>query len=338
MSKSVSIFAVGMVAGILLSTIGFAFVARQLRESQTGSRVTVLKLAHTLPEDHPVHLAMLRMGELLSEKSGGTVELQLFPNEQLGSETDCIEQVQRGALAMTKTSSAPLESFVPELAVFSVPYLFRDREHFWKVLDGELGLQLLDAGASQGMTGLCYYDSGSRNFYTRAAQVKTPDDLKNLKIRVTSSAMSMDMITALGGSPTAIAFGELYTALQTRVVDGAENNEPTFYTSRHYEVCPYFTYDEHSRVPDILLISTDVWNSLSPTVQAWLREAAEESSMYQRELWQQKTEEALDAVKDKGVTVYIPDKSLFAEKVQSIHDRLKGTKVGDLLERIKATK
>ncbi|MCH9023577.1 MAG: TRAP transporter substrate-binding protein [Planctomycetes bacterium] len=224
---------------------------------------TVLKIGHGLNEQHPVHKALVFMGEKLKEKSNGKITLEIFPSEQLGSEREMIEQVQQGFLDMTKTSSSPLESFIPVMGVFSVPYVFRDHEHFWKVLKGPIGSKILQAGKEKNLIGLCYYDSGSRSFYTKDRPIMVPDDLKNpkpLKIRVQESKTSMAMVKALGAAPTPIAWGELYIALQTGIVDGAENNPPSFYTSRHYEVCNHYSLDEHSRVPDVVLISTKTWN------------------------------------------------------------------------------
>jgi tripartite ATP-independent transporter DctP family solute receptor len=154
---------------------------------------------------------------------------------------------------MTKTSAAPMEGFVPEMAIFGIPYVFRDNDHCWRVLESEIGRQLLAAGQSVGLHGLCYYDAGSRSFYTIDRPILVPDDLRGLKIRVQQSKTAMDMVEALGGSPTPIPWGELYTALQQRMVDGAENNPPSFHSNRHFEVCKHLSLDEHTIVPDILV-------------------------------------------------------------------------------------
>jgi tripartite ATP-independent transporter DctP family solute receptor len=304
------------------------------RRSSTGKTAQVLKLAHTLDPKHPVHQAMEFMAQRLREKSAGSVEIQIFPNSQLGSETECIELLQQGALAITKTSAAPLEGFVPELAVFGVPYVFRDEDHFWKLIHSDLGKQLLAAGESKGLRGLCYYDAGARSFYTVNRPILKPSDLNGLKIRVQQSKTAMDMVQALGGSPTPVPFGELYTALQSSMVDGAENNAPSFYSNRHFEVCKHFSLDEHTRVPDVLLVSTKVWNELSPQIQLWLQQAADESAEFQRELWQQETTRLLELIKQEGVEIHHPDQIEFAEQVKSMHDSLIGTRVGDLLKQL----
>ena len=332
--KALSCFVAGVLLGLLLATAGFALVVRQRNLARSEDGRIVLKLGHGLDQNHPVHAGMVYMAQRLREKSAGTVELQIFPNGQLGSETECIEQLQRGALAMTKTSAAPMEGFVPEMAIFGIPYVFRDNDHCWRVLESEIGRQLLAAGQSVGLHGLCYYDAGSRSFYTIDRPILVPDDLRGLKIRVQQSKTAMDMVEALGGSPTPIPWGELYTALQQRMVDGAENNPPSFHSNRHFEVCKHLSLDEHTIVPDILVVSQKIWENLPPHVQVWVQQAADESSIYQRQLWQEGTEEALRAVQEQGVTIHRPDRRLFVERVRPMHESYAGTPVGELLAQI----
>lgn len=331
-SKALSFFFVGLLVGVVVCSFGFSFVLRG--RSDAGRKIQILKLAHTLDPKHPVHQAMEFMAKRLDEKSGGTVQLQIFPNSQLGSETECIELLQQGALAMTKTSSAPLEGFIPELAVFGVPYVFRSEDHFWKVIHSDLGKQLLAAGESKGLRGLCYYDAGARSFYTVSKPILSPADLSGLKIRVQQSKTAMDMVESLGGNPTPIPFGELYTALQSSMVDGAENNAPSFYSNRHYEVCKHYSLDEHTRVPDLLLVSAKVWADLPPQTQAWLQESASESADFQRELWKKETERLLEQIKKEGVEIYKPDQSKFAEQVRAMHESFAGTAVGKLIKQV----
>lgn len=274
------------------------------------------------------------MGEKLKEKSAGKVILQIYPGEQFGSEREMIEQVQMSSLDMTKVSTSPLESFVPSMSVFGVPYLFRDSEHLWNVLEGPVGKKLLQAGENKGLKGLCYYDAGSRSFYTKAKQIRTPADLDGMKIRVQESKTAMQMIEALGASPTPIAWGELYTSLQQGVVDGAENNPPSFYRSRHFEVCKYYSLDEHTMVPDIIIINIGTWNKLPEDVRKMVQEAADESSVYQRKLWKEATVNALEKVQAQGVTVYHPDKTAFRRKVRKMHESYEDTEIGELIEEI----
>ena len=295
----------------------------------------VLKLGHSLDTGHPVHVAMEHMKKRLEEMSGGKVTIDIYPSEVLGSEAHCIEQLQNGTLAMTKTSSAVMESFIPEMSVFGLPYLFRDGEHFWKVLESNLGKGILKKGESRYLLGLCYYDSGSRNFYTVNKPIRTPEDLKGVKIRTQNSKTAMDMVSAMGGAPTPIAWGELYTALAQGTVDGAENNPPSFYSNKHYEIAKHFTLDGHTRVPDLLLMSSKVWEGLEPQVQAWVQQAADESCAFQRTLWKEQTLEALEAAKKEGVTVYQVDTAAFAEKVLPMHEKVDDPKLQALIRKIK---
>jgi tripartite ATP-independent transporter DctP family solute receptor len=335
--KKISGFIGGIVVGVLVATIGFSFYVMKKNSDPEASKEKklVLKLAHSLDPQHPVHIAMEHMKKRLEEISGGKASLDIYPSGVLGSETNCIEQLQNGTLAMTKTSAAPMEGFIPEMAVFGLPYVFRDSDHYWKVLDSQLGKDLLDKGQSKNLLGLCYYDAGSRNFYTKEKAVESPDDLKGLKIRVMNSKTAMDMVTALGAAPTPISWGELYTSLQQGVVDGAENNPPSYYTNRHHEVCKFFSMDGHTRIPDMLLISSKVWKKLPENVREWVQKAADDSSVFQRDLWKKKTEAALaDAEKD-GVKVIYPDQKPFVEKVQPMLKSYEGTPVGELLNKIK---
>ncbi len=334
-SKTTSFFILGLAVGILLATGGFSLYIRTAG-SGGAQQKTILKLGHSLDQSHPVHAGIEFMAERLAEKSGGTVELQIFPNGQLGTETESIEQLQRGALAMMKVSAAPIEGFVPEMAIFGVPYVFRDRDHHWKVLDSEIGKELLRAPESKGLIGICYYDAGSRSFYTTNKPVLTPADLRGQKIRTMRSATAMDMISAMGGAPTPIPWGELYTALQQKMVDGAENNPPTFLSSRHTEVAKHYSLDEHAMLPDIVLVSAIVWTQLPEQLQRWIQEAADESSQFQRQLWQEKTEEALAEIEKQGVTIHRPDKAPFIERVREMHQSYDGTVIGDLMKRIAA--
>jgi tripartite ATP-independent transporter DctP family solute receptor len=297
-----------------------------------------LKLAHSLDPTHTVHKAMLYMAERLEYHSSGAMGIDIYPSSQLGSERELIELLQIGSLAMTKVSVSPLEGFVPKMKIFNIPYLFRDERHYQAVLDSDIGQELLLAPEAVRLRGLGYYDAGSRSFYTIDRQVRTPADLKGLKIRVQQSQTAVQMIAAFGGAATPISFGELYTALQQGVVDGAENNPPSFYLSGHYEVAKYYTLDEHTVVPDILLISKYVWDHLDEQQRQWLQLAVDESVAYQKELWNKDVEDALEAVTAAGVKVYRPDKALFAAQVAGMYKRYDGTEIGDLIRRIRETK
>ncbi|MBW1296203.1 DctP family TRAP transporter solute-binding subunit [Aquimarina litoralis] len=286
----------------------------------TEKEIKILRLAHTLDTKHPVHKAMVILGEKLEKKSNGTLQVKLYPSGQLGAERECLELLQIGSLDITKVSAAVLENFITEYKVFSIPYLFRDRQHAFDVFDGAIGDEMLTKGDKFRLRGLTFYDAGSRSFYTKEKPISTPTDLEGLKIRVQKSNMAIAMVNSLGGSPTPISWGELYTALQQGVVDGAENNLPSFYTSKHYEICKYFSLDQHTSVPDVLLIGLDTWERLSEQEQKWLKEAARESTIEQRKLWAASEKESLDVITKAGVEIITPDKVPFQENTKSIQD------------------
>ena len=256
----------------------------------------IIRLGHGLSTSHSVHKGMVYFGEKLEEISGGKLKVQIYPSQQLGTERQCLELLQIGSLDMTKVSAGVLENFSPSIKVFGIPYIFRDKEHTFRVLDGPIGDELLAGTEKYWLKGLGYYDSGSRSFYTIDKPIDKPNDLEGLKIRVMESQTAIDMVKSFGGSPTPISWGELYTSLQQGVVDGAENNPPSFYLSRHYEVCKYYIIDEHTVLPDVVLMSTHIWKTLSVQEQKWIQEAMDLSVIEQRRLWLESEQESLDAV------------------------------------------
>jgi tripartite ATP-independent transporter DctP family solute receptor len=270
---------------------------------------------------------MMFMAERADELSDSRLEIEVYPAEQLGSEQQCVELVQIGSLAITKVSAAVMESFSEDYKVFGLPYIFRDRDHAYKIFDGEIGRDLLLSTEDKWIRGLCYYDAGSRSFYTKDKPITHPDDLAGLKIRVQRSITAVEMMQALGGSATPIAWGELYTALQSGVVDGAENNPPSLYTSRHYEVCKYYSLDEHSTIPDVLVISKKIWDSLTPEEQEWVQKAANESAILERELWAESEKMSLEEVQKAGVEINYPDKEPFIKKVQPMLESYRDNEV-----------
>lgn len=303
---------------------------------KSDSNVRIIRLGHGLDVTHSVHQAMLQTDVYLNELSEGKMRLQIYPNQQLGSERECLELLQIGSLDMTKVSGAVLENFAPKLRIFGLPFLFDNKDHLFKVLDGTIGKELLKEGEEYWLKGVGFYDSGSRSFYTKERPVEQPEDLEGLKIRVQESVSAFDMVKQLGASPTPISWGELYTALQQGVVDGAENNPPSFYLSRHYEVCKYYSIDEHTMIPDVLLVSTHLWNRLSSEEQGWLQKAIDQSIPYQRDLWIQSENESLQAVIEAGVEVSYPKKNRFQEATQKMYqDFKKDPQMAELIERIR---
>jgi tripartite ATP-independent transporter DctP family solute receptor len=299
--------------------------------------VRLIKLGHGLGVTHPVHEAMVFMAKLVDEKSKGQMQIRIYPNQQLGTERELVELLQIGSLGMTKVSSATLESFAPKIQVLSMPYLFRDDEHRDKVLKGEIGKQLLSESEEFWLKGLVYYDAGKRSFYTKTKSVESPEDLKGLKVRTLESNMAINMIKSFGSSPTPVSYGELYTALQQGIVDGAENNPPSLYTSRHYEVCKFYSINEHTAVPDIVIVSTKVWNKLDDQEKQWIQEAADESAVYQYKLWADSVEESLREMEKAGVIITYPDQTPFREAVESLYETIKLTQpeMYEMVERIR---
>ena len=290
---------------------------------QKEKKVKSLKLSHSLGVTHPVHRALEFFAERLKVKSDGQLVVDIYPSSQLGGERESLELLQIGSLAMTKVSSAVMENFSPNLRVFGYPYLFRNKEHRYKVYDSKLGKNLLADGEQYWLKGLTYFDAGSRSFYTKNTPIETPEDLEGLKIRVMESPTAINLVKILGGSPTPVSWGELYTSLQQGVVEGAENNLPSFYSSKHYEIAKEFSVDEHTSIPDILVISTQVYNDLTEEEQRWIQESADEAAVKQRELWEAAEKEALEVILKAGVNVTYPKKELFKEQSQPLIEDLK---------------
>ncbi|GAO30179.1 TRAP transporter substrate-binding protein [Geofilum rubicundum] len=300
------------------------------------SDVTVLKLGHTLDTKHSVHIAMEYMAKRVDEISEGKLQVEVYPGGVLGSERESLELLQLGSLDLTKVSAAAMEGFVEEYKVFGLPYIFKSKEHSYSVLDGPIGKNMLAKGDEFWLRGLCFYDAGARSFYASRA-INTPADLAGLKIRVMQSITAVEMIRAMGGSPTPISWGELYTALQSGVVDGAENNPPSFYLSHHYEVSGYYTLNEHTMIPDVMIMSTHAWTKLTEQEKKWLQQAVEESVIVQREEWQKSEDESLRSLKEEGVEIIVPDKEPFIKAVEGVYDIYRNNpQVYNLIQEIRA--
>ncbi|WP_339335190.1 MULTISPECIES: TRAP transporter substrate-binding protein [unclassified Croceitalea] len=295
----------------------FAGLLSLLSCGQEGATKT-LTFAHNLPLGHPVHKGVEAFKSHLETISEGKLTLKIYANGQLGSEREVLELLQIGSISMTKVSAAAMSNFVPKYRVLGIPYLFRNKEHLFNVLEGETGELLLEKGTASWLRGLCFYDAGSRSFYTKDKFIETPEDLNGMKIRVMSDKMSVAMVEALGGSPTPMSFGELYTALQQGVVDGAENNAPSFVTSRHFEICKYYSLDAHSYVPDVVLMGTKFLERLTEEEKEWVFSAARQSAQDQKVFWKAAEDESMDILKQSGVKFITPDKSLFANKTKGI--------------------
>lgn len=280
-----------------------------------------LKLAHALTESHPVHLAMVEFAKEVNEKTNGKIEVLIFPNGQLGGEREITELMQAGAIDIIKTNAGPMESFAQEYSVLSLPYLFRDIHHNLSVLKSDIGESILNATIDRGFIGLTYYNSGTRNMYTKKP-VKKVEDLKGKKIRVQTSKTMVKMTELLGGSPSPLSFGEIYTALQQGVVDGAENNLISYSESKHYEVAPYFTFDEHSISPDVMIMNTKTWNKLTDEEKKIVKGAALNSFDYQNKIWFEAEDKLVDELKEKGVQFFEVDKTEFVQRVQPLYEEI----------------
>ncbi len=236
----------------------------------------VLKLGETHPQDYPTTKGDYEFARLVKERSNGRIVVEVFHSKQLGEEKAVIEQVQLGAIDFTRVSISPVSAFARELDAFQLPYLYRDAKHMWQVLDGPIGQEILKKLESANFVGLGWFEAGSRNFYTKK-QVKTVGDLKGMKIRVQQAPLMVGMVEALGAVATPLSFGEVYSALQTGVIDGAENNWPSYLSTSHYEVAKYFIVDEHTRVPEIMIASKKVFDKLSKEDQAIIIKAMKDA-------------------------------------------------------------
>ncbi|WP_371378298.1 TRAP transporter substrate-binding protein [Sporomusa aerivorans] len=260
------------------------------------------RLAESNPAEHPVTLGDKKFAELVKERSNGRITIDVFSGAQLGEEKAVLEQVQLGAIEFTRVSASPLGEFNKQMSVFSLPYLFDSEEHMWKFLKGEMGEKMLNDLQPSRMKGLAYYTGGARSFYS-VKPLTGIDSLKGLKIRVMQNKINMDMVAALGGSATPMPAGEIFSALQTGVIDGAENNYPTFVAQNHYQSAKHYILDAHQRIPEVLLISKVIWDKLSPEDQKLIKQAALDSVDYQRDIWAKTEKEAEAKVRDAGVTI-----------------------------------
>ncbi len=271
-----------------------------------GAQVTTLRLAHALNAEHPVHRGMLVFAEEVHRLSNGTLRVDIYADGKLGSERELVEQMQLGSIALTKVSAGQLEAFAPAYAMFGLPYLFDNTAHFWRFAETPAAIQLLASSTPQRIVGLTFYDAGARSFYLSAKSgrtVRAAGDLVGLSLRVMPSRTAMAMVEALGAKPVPIPFGELYTALDSGTVDGAENNPPSLFTSRQFEVATSYSLNEHLILPDVLAIGAPTWERLTPQQRSWVREAAATSAVAQRQLWIEEEARNLEAMRAAGLTI-----------------------------------
>ena len=343
MLPSKSNLIVGLLIGAVIASGLFALTLNKKEESggaAGSSKKRDLKIAHNLPVDHPVHQGIQHFADRLKALSGGQINCIIYPTGQLGNETVCLERMQSGTLDFAKVSTAPVSNFVPVMNVFSLPYLFDNDEHYWQTLNGEVGKDLLDRiqtnadGENSGLVGICYFDAGSRNFYSKEPITK-PSDLRGKTVRVMRDPVAIAMIEAMGGNPSPMAFGELYSALQQGNVQAAENNPPSFVQSKHLEVCDHFSFDHHSRIPDIFLSSAILWDKLSDQEKEWVRTAARDASSYQRKLWKAGNDKALKTMAEKGIKIHTPPLKPFQDASAPVIKQFAKGDVADYFQKIR---
>lgn len=319
--KTLSILVIMTIVALALAACGGGSTSGS-EGSASGEETITLKLAENQPDDYPTTIGDKEFARLVEEKTEGRYKIEVYSGGQLGEETNSIEQVQLGSVDLARVNASPLSQFAEEIGVTSMPFLFESEEAKWEKLNGDVGRELLDTLDGSNMVGLAFYDSGVRSFYNTKREVKTPEDMKGLKIRVQNSEMSIAVVEALGASATPMEYGEVYSSLQTGVIDGAENNFPSYYTSNHYEVAPYYTVNGYTGTPEVVIASQKLWDTLSDEDKELFREAALESVEVQREAWAELTEESKAAVVEGGSKlVEVDDIKQWRDAVQPVYDK-----------------
>ncbi|WP_404402100.1 TRAP transporter substrate-binding protein [Pelagibacterium halotolerans] len=297
----------------------------------------ILRSSDTHPDGYPTVEAVKYMGELLTERSGGRIAIEVYHSSQLGEEADTIEQTRFGVIDLNRVSLGPFNNLVPETRVPSLPYIFRSIDHMREVMDGDIGDDILAAFEPHDLVGLAYYDAGARSFYTSNTPVRSIDDMAGQKFRVIQSDLFVDMVNALGADAVPLPYGEVYSAIQTGVIDGAENNPPSYLSSAHLEVAKYYTLDEHLIVPEVLVMARSTWDKLSPEDQELVRQAARDSVSYQRELWDAAVVDAMAAAVAMGSEIIEVDKQPFIDAMGPVYEQYVDTpELQDLVARIQA--
>ena len=321
----------GLTAGAALDS-GFAAPAR-------AQAKMVLKASDVHPEGYPTVAAVEALGKNLSQATNDRLSVQMYASMQLGGEKEAIKQAQVGAIALARVSVGVMGPVVDDLNVLNLPFLFRDTKHAQTVLDGAIGQELLDKVTNHptaGLVGLCWMDAGARNMYDTKKPIATIADLKGMKVRVMGNPMFVEMMNALGGNGIAMGYDQVFTALQTGVVDGAENNPPSFVFDNHYQVAKFYTMTEHLIVPEMVVMSKVVWAKLTKDDQALLMKLGKEAQAEERGLWNAYQQKALDKMKESGITIVpIADKKPFQDAVKPVWDKY-GPKYEAMIKRIQA--
>jgi tripartite ATP-independent transporter DctP family solute receptor len=323
-------------AGLIAAAAAFA------PGSTAAQDKLVLKASDVHPEGYPTVQAVEDMGKKLSAATNGRLSVAMYPSMQLGGEKEAIEQAQVGAIAFARVSVGALGPVVDQLNVFNLPYVFRNTDHMRRVIDGKIGQELLDdvTNSGKGLVGLCWMDAGARNFYDTKKPIKTIADLQGLKIRVMGNPMFVDMANAMGANGVPLGYDQVFSSLQTGVVDGAENNPPSFVFDNHFQVAKFYTIDEHLIVPEMVVMSKKIFDSLSKAEQADVVKFAKEAQQEERKLWDVYQDKALEKAKAAGITiteVSAADKKAFQDAVKPVWDKY-GPKYADMVKRIQEVK
>jgi tripartite ATP-independent transporter DctP family solute receptor len=332
MKRSLSVLVLSLLCAVLLTACGTT-----KEKPSEGAKMTI-RLAEVQPADYPTTDGDKKFAEIVKEKTNGRINVEVYSGGTLGDENSVVSQVQSGGTVdMTRVSSATLTSFNPKMGLFALPYLFKDVNQEWAFLNSSKGQQMLKDLQSSNMMGLAYYESGARSFYSRNPLTKLAD-LKGQKIRVQQSAITLDMVTALGANPIVMPYGDVFGALQTGTIDAAENNAPSFDSASHYTVAKNYILDGHQRVPEVLLISLAMWNKLSPEDQKILQEAATASVATERESWDKYDKKSMEKIKASGVTITSVDNiAEWQEAVKPVIEK-NGAQFKDLIDYIHTLK
>lgn len=312
-------------------------VALSLAAASTGVFAREFRAADTQNEEYPTVQALGYMGSLVSERSGGRHQIKVFHSRQLGEEKETLEQTRVGAIDLNRTNVALIGTMVPSMNVLAMPFLFRSIEHLQKVLDGPIGNELLNSFEAYGFVGLAFYDSGARSIYNSVRPIRSIDDLKGMRLRVQQSEQMSAMVRALGAEPVELPYGQVLTGLSTKLIDGAENNWPSFVTTGHYKFAGFYTLTDHTMSPEVLVMSHKAWSSLSPEDQKIFRETALRSSRFMREKWRDLEERSRKQAEDAGVKIITDiDRKPFEAAMADIYAKAqRDPAMAQLIERIR---
>lgn len=276
--------------------------------SETSSAVIpdyVFTYAENQPKDYPTTKGAVRFSELVYERSQGRIKINVFYGGELGDEVSVMEQLQFGGIDFARVSAMSMGNEIPMLYVLQLPYIYRDSDHMWKVLDGEIGKEFMDVLPQYNLVGLSWYDAGARHFYNSVKPIERIEDLRRMKFRVAESDIMVGIVEALGAKPVSIGYSQVYAALETGRIDGAENNWPSYDSMGHFEVAKYITVDAHNRIPELQMVSKTTWNKLSESDQILIKECAQESSIYERGLWVDAEKESERKLTENGCIVTV---------------------------------